>query len=595
MSALTPQFRFGNIQGVESVSFSLSRGVQPSVCTVSMPLNIEGLDRKPKTMYFSDGIRTVQFADCIISDVSPDVDGEGFQVMSIAILDRRWKWGFGHISGTYNIRSAGQIKAATKKTPRELATLIFEAMGDKKFDVSKMPNDTFPFIDWDLKTPASALQELCDSVGAHVCLGHDDVARVFRDGEGQEIPNVPSSSFGKGFDFGAQPGKVGIATGNMQWEFDFPLVPVGLDVDAKIKSIYELSYMPSGGWGGCTPPFMSSVNGGIDRVTGRPKSLGNQLKLARETVWRWFKIDKPYNLSKMPLTDEKLETVDQLFPLLDYQLEYEEISTVQKVSLGDTAYDPENLNRKPQLVWGQFYDESGTGDDNTVELLGSGDDAKPFNYPVGVDLSKFKEDATGKRDVILKALIYPKGFTIDQDRQLVIFSDPVYRIISGDFYLPRLWLRTSCNFRNLKTRAPYRKNMLKAVPNAPDSKLVEWTEREELVPSWYKRDGKDYNNLKSVEDSLNYYIQYALDKYRSRTPAHADIPYLLPFSPDGKIAQVIFSIDGEGFISTQINKELEALSTPVSYQERKRLVREYETSKQLARSNQKQDPKQGKQ
>ena len=44
---------------------------------------------------------------------------------------------------------------------------------------------------------------------------------------------------------------------------------------------------------------------------------------------------------------------------------------------------------------------------------------------------------------------------------------------------------------------------------------------------------------------------------------------LLPYAPDGRIAQVTFSIDDEGFISTSINKEVEGLSSIVDYTERR--------------------------
>lgn len=602
MNALTPQFRFGNIQGVESVSYSLSRGIQPSVCTVQMPLNVSGLDRKPKTMYFSDGIRTVQFADCIISDVSPATDGEGFQVMSIAILDRRWKYSFGQISGTYNVRTAGEIQSATKKTPRELATLIFEAMGEKKFDVSRMPNDTYPFTEWNLSTPGAALEELCDAVNAYVCLGHDDVLRIFKDDDGQEIPNSPSSSSGKGFDFGAQPGQVGVASGLMMWEFDFPLEPVGLDVDGKIKPIDELSFVPDvfysddgediGGWKYVDPVTMNGVQG-HGSVSNRRETYINEIKLAKETVWRWYRIGIPEKLKTMPLTQEKVISVNQFFPLLDHQIEYETISESQKASLADSAYDPEFLTRKPQLVWGQFYAEDGSKDDNTQELL----QGKPFNFPVSTNLGKTKVNEDGREVLVYGSLIYPKGFRIDQDRRIVVFSDPVYKLTDaklGSYYdKPKLYLRTACNFYNDKTRAGYRQQVKKSV-GGPSSDLVAWTSREDLLPSWYKRDSKEVNNLKEIEKGLNYYVVYAMQKYRSRTPAQAEFPYLLPFGPDGKIAQVTFSIDGEGFIGTQISKELEALNTPVTYQERKKLVRDFETAKKLQQQAQTQDPKKGK-
>jgi hypothetical protein len=55
---LTPYFQFGNIKAVESANFPLSRGVTPSVCTISMLPGVQ-FDRVPKTMTFGDGLRLV--------------------------------------------------------------------------------------------------------------------------------------------------------------------------------------------------------------------------------------------------------------------------------------------------------------------------------------------------------------------------------------------------------------------------------------------------------------------------------------------------------------------------------------------------------
>ena len=386
----------------------------------------------------------------------------------------------------------------------------------------------------------------------------------------------------------------------MMWEFDFPLEPVGLDVDGSIKPIEELSFMPPtyyndsgediGRWRYVDPVTMNGVQG---RVTNSEETYADEIKLAKETVWRWYRIGLPEKLTKMPLTDEKVVSINQFFPLLDYQLEYEEITETQRVSLGDSAYDPEFQTRKPQLVWGQYYAEDGSKDDNTQELL----QGRPFNFPVSTDLSKTRINEDGKKVLLYGSLIYPKGFRVDQERRIVVFADPVYKLTdapSGSYYdKPKLYLRTACNFYNDQTRGGYRLQVKKSV-GGPSADLVAWSSREDLLPSWYKRGTTQKDNLSEIRDGLNYYVQYAVQKYRSRTPANAEIPYLFLIGPDGKIAQVTFSIDGEGFISTSISKELESLSTPVSFQDRKKMVREFETAKKLQQQAQTQDPKKGR-
>jgi hypothetical protein len=238
-------------------------------------------------MSFSDGVRTVTFSDCKITDVQGNFsDG---QTMTIAILDRRWKWRFGQISGRYNIRVGGQIETGSKKNPRELLKLVFQSMGDSRYDVRQVPVDTFPYIDWDLTTPDAALTQICDAINCHVCLGFDDVVRIVPDGVGADLPDLPSSSSSVGLDVGVRPGKVGVASGLMRWQFDFPLTPVGLDVDGKVKPIDELSYRPKSKSG---KPLSKTPWEGVDPVEmWCEQTVDTALrKLAVETVWRWYRI-----------------------------------------------------------------------------------------------------------------------------------------------------------------------------------------------------------------------------------------------------------------------------------------------------------------
>ena len=122
MPTLTPFFQFGTISGVESVSYSLSRGTAPSTCTLTIP-PMPGLDFDPKPMVWSDGVRTVKFNDCKITSVVPSVGGDGFERWTVSIWDRRWRWKFGQVSGRYNVRHGGVIRKDTQKTVRQLAEI----------------------------------------------------------------------------------------------------------------------------------------------------------------------------------------------------------------------------------------------------------------------------------------------------------------------------------------------------------------------------------------------------------------------------------------------------------------------------------------
>lgn len=349
-----------------------------------VPIGVE-LDRVPKKLTISDGVRTVQFTQCLLQHAVPSTDGSGMSSQSCAVADRRWKWKYGQVSGKYNVRRRGQILEETKRTPRELAELCFEAMGERKYDISKMPNDILPFIEWDMETPDAALDQLCQLVNSHVCLRADDTAAIYRDGEGNDLPNIPSSSFSDGLDFGEKPGMCGVASAPFQWQVDLTMTPVGLDKDDIIKPIDSLSYMPKGGWGPVEVTEMEDVE-------------KKYRKIAKETVWRWYLIGRPEGMEIMPLTKEKLRSVDQFFPLLDHQLDYTRLSQEQKIARkNEGRIDAAAISRKPRQVFGVFYDEDGTGTDNVEEFT---DDLSPLN----------NELKTANLSV------YSKSFQVDNDR-----------------------------------------------------------------------------------------------------------------------------------------------------------------------------------
>ncbi|MCR9292900.1 MAG: hypothetical protein NXI32_09285 [bacterium] len=571
--ALTPAFNFGRIRGVISANFPLSRGVSPSVCSVTIP-PISGLDRAPQPMIFSDGFRTVAFRDCIISDVSPSVDQSGFETWTVSILDRRWRWKFGQISGTYNIRRGDSIITSTMRSPRQLAALCFEAMGEKRFDVSRMPNDTYPFVDWDVERPDAALDQLCQMVGAHVALRVDDVPAIYQDGIGFDLPNIPSSSASKGFNFGVVPGKVGVLSAPFEWQMDFKLLPVGQDVDGTIKDIYKLSYAPKPkqiakqkltGWLFSHPDVMQGVP---ERVR----------KYAEKSVWKWFKIVKP-DIEVMPMTNIPLHSTRQLV-FLDHQLDFEHLEIEQRVARKNGWFDMTGRVRRRPEVFGKFSDNGDNNIDGTF---------KESEFPAGNDQSR---NAT---------LLYPKAFDLDSDRGLVKFGDPVYMenpVTQADrgkeqptIMIPDIRLRVAVNLRSPTTQALYRAVMTKAVPGANDLRTINYETREDIQPRYTLTAEGGEHNLPEVRQQLAYYANFAAYQYQLKNPGSGTYPQVIPASPDGRLAQVVWSIDSEGFISTSIYRDIEGLLNIVDYDERRREVARLATQKKLTRQFSQQDRK----
>src|ERR1051326_9104851 len=158
MPEISGVMSFPGIQQIESGSFTLSHGISPSIAT------LEILPQEPPiaaggTLLIAmvgAGIE-IAFPSCKIQSASMQYNASGL-VFRLAIEDRRWAWKFGEIYGEYNQRLPdGSIDPATAVTPQNLATLCLIAMGESSFDVSQLPNDTYPQVKWEGDVPARAL------------------------------------------------------------------------------------------------------------------------------------------------------------------------------------------------------------------------------------------------------------------------------------------------------------------------------------------------------------------------------------------------------------------------------------------------------
>lgn len=569
---LTPYFQFGNITGVESANFPLSRGVSPSVCTISILPGVQ-LDRNPKTMVFGDGVRSVSFDDCVIVDCSPQIDASGFQTLTVSIHDRRWRWRFGQVSGVYNVRRSGKLDEATKKTPRQLAELCFKAMAERRYDLSRMPNDALPYTSWDIDRPDAALDRLCQSVNAHVVLRADGVAAIYPDGFGANLPAIPSSSSSEAFEFGVTPGRVSISTAPLICEFDFNLEPVGLDVDGSVVPIDALSYKPRlrFGWYDAVDPY---------EFPGLPDKVR---KLAVLSVFRWYRIVPPKTVVLAGGQKVNPVSIRQFLPLLENQLAYAPLTVEQKAKNTKDRILDTDRERLPRQVFGKFYDEGGAGKEN---------------------VAAFRSNTIAEPE-----LIYSKAFSVDNDIGVLKFSDPVFQYNAAAMHgggkaaanVPSLLnaqirLRCGTNFRDDNGSA-YRFSKSVAIPGGIDPAVIAWESRDDITPEvrFDQATQKSVNNYKEVEDRLKYYLTYAQQRYTPKTPASGSYPWVVPFSPDGRIAQVVYEIDGQGFVGTSIYREIEGLLNITDYTERRIEVSRLATQQKLTRELNKQDSKEGKQ
>ncbi len=249
--------------------YTLSQGISPGVCTIEMPQELVG-DLEPfGDLTFSYGDSSITLRDCTV-DLANIGQSLGGYIARVNILDRRWRWKFGYVSGHFNLRmptgnnadeglnsqaravdgDATKIRPGTEATPQQMAILCLQKMGEQNYDVSALPNAARPEIDWSYTNPAEALQSLCEELGCRVVLWlDDDSVRIVTIGQGNGLPDNDAVTFvSEGVNPPETPSSLLLVGGPTVYQGLIPVEAVGVDLDGSIKPIDALSYAPTGGW-----------------------------------------------------------------------------------------------------------------------------------------------------------------------------------------------------------------------------------------------------------------------------------------------------------------------------------------------------------
>lgn len=600
-------FAFPGIDTILSGNFALTPGFKPSVCTLTIiPQPKASLRIGDLTLAY--GGQKITFRDCTVDDVQAMRDASGRSVWQVKILDRRWRWANGgRISGYYNVhrplmyRKETELVPGTEKSPRDLAKLCLEAMGEKNFDLSKMPNDARPEVEWDAMKPAEALAQLCDSLQCILAPGLDDRFTIYRVGDGKLLPiNQYLLSGALEVNPPEQPEEIAVVTSPVMWQADLLLRAVGLDVDWKIKPINELSYTPTidkeKGWAYADPEFF-----GVKDIVARA--------LAKRSVWLWYQVMEPIQIYDgkecVPLTisdDELIWDVQRILPLLDHQL-------LDMVAQGipEEVKPSEVMGRsepRPAAVYGKFYDPSGESLRNDLERY---------------ERLKKLAEAGGVPPTMR---FYEAGFSIDARLGLIQFSQPVYRLtdmkagkegLANKGKTPaELYLRVAFHLRDKTTRGWVRGEYKRNVGKASGKKTAKKDKKEkssngssigvqdfrhdDLQPKycmidqgkWWTKflaaDGKWWTNETAIKKQADYYLKEHLKQYETTTPATGTYAGFQKFEPDGLITQVSWYTDDEGFAFTKAVLGKEDQLDIIAYQERRLMERILEAERTKAQT-----------
>lgn len=252
----------GTTYNAVEASMTLTRGVSPSVCSLTVPeLDATGLNPIQDggtwiqgangTLSFGDGVNgTIAFYDCRVLDFTTEKDSNaGEYRTTMRVADRRWRWrGAPLTSYEANGRDAQGTVVDTgdyRATAFGLGTLLLESgLGESgSYDV-QLPAGTdtpssLPYFKWDRSTPTAMLHDLCELYDAQVVITpNTNMIRIMADGS--TLPE-PASAVGYSrlqYRYLGDPiPSVFMVYGGMRRvEMDFPLTPVLLDVDGSVKT-----------------------------------------------------------------------------------------------------------------------------------------------------------------------------------------------------------------------------------------------------------------------------------------------------------------------------------------------------------------------
>jgi hypothetical protein len=484
---------FPGIELVRSWSFTLSHGITPGVAHVEIAPQFD-VPAEIGTMTISFGDVELDFPGCVLDSALVRRDRAGM-VVHLAILDRRWAWRYGAISGRYNVRQRdGSLDTSTEMAPQDLAALLLSAMGESNFDASGLPNLARPEVDWVYANPAQELAELAESLGCRVVLDLDSRVVLAPAGYGAELPGTGTERTQNfGIDPPTRPDSLLLVGGPTRFQTMFRLEAVGLDTNGKIQPINTLSYMPKEGW-------TSEAYLGFANVTP-----ADSRALARRTVYRWYRIKctAPFATEgqfQIAGYDGPVQGLWQLLPL-----EHGQVATYTDVDGIERPLPPD--------VAGIYWDRS-------------------------LDANNIPAQRR-----------YRGRFSLDAARGIVRFAEPVVQVNSGgtSFAEAQLYLTVAHGVKGLASLQEFRRTSERDLPGEPNGTGPHIVRRDDLVQTVITEYDSGNNPTGTTDNAGDFdaEAQGALDAaeagFQTLETGVVEYAGVVPISPDGAIQQVEWS------------------------------------------------------
>lgn len=539
---------YATFPGVASViggTCSIGRGVTPGICT----LDITPQEQPPAmfgTLVMAWGNAVVSIPDCRIVAGSLRKDSRGW-IVGLQIEDWRWRWRYGEIAGRFNrYRDAAgnrQVLASSNPwRPREIAELCFDAVGQKDFDVSAMPDTARPFVDCDQRpNPMQVLDRLAEELGCVIVPKMSGKATVEPMGVGDNLPTGPDSGltdFAATLDPPEKPDAMAVVGAPVDYEGQWELEPVALETTGASAGKYvpldEVSYAPSGGWAKDGLTFLSIAD---------PKSR----EAARASVYRAWRIKIPKDGLEIPgfdgIVSSKVARLDQLI-ILPRQ-------STREPQVGD-----EVPQYRPAWVFGAF---------NNLSPNQIGDKAYTNEYDDAQPLSDPESD-------VAKATRWMHGFSIDHEHNVVTLGEPAtYTKKDGSGErLPaklRLWCVLHVRDEYTDEIATYHRQRNYGTKTGTKPGVLHHPEIvAAVVPTYgpgFAVQSLDYRTTEADAEA-DYYLDAQEKAWQDLRPVEATYSGILPIELDGAISHVVYTFGNSQRATTRIarNSEIKNYITP---------------------------------
>lgn len=274
------------------------------------------------TITFSYNASSITLPNCFLDDVKVVSSTAWGHMLSLSLLDRRWRWHrAAPITGYYNVRRNGTMVAAKQKSLRQLAELLLQQMGEATPNVTALSNSIYPEVRWEAESPALMLEQLLGEWGFSVTLGFgSETVTVVQLGAGSAVAlNTYEMMISSTVDYKMRPTNVRVCYGPSLMQARFKLEPVALETDDSWVAAGSVSYAPGGDWTTESPYRLPAV------AISEPEDTYNR---ALKSVYRAYRIKKfaPDTLD-IPDGSGTLSSIQQVLPLLNTLLDSESIRT----------------------------------------------------------------------------------------------------------------------------------------------------------------------------------------------------------------------------------------------------------------------------